>query len=233
LLVANQNALVVTVGVVAVAIGIIVRSSCHRHSRHRRQRRRLLHNVSPPAIARTAVADRCRASLDRACNRGSVTTASADAAKRPSIAARTSADAQSRSRTAEAGVGRAAEPHGRPTCECGRTAGRDRRRTARPHGRRRRKLCKHRSRRQGNRCERYADGQRQECLPGHDNLRFRFAFQGPAPARLARASGSSNGCRAPGLRPLALAGCRREQGGSGTTLHIAPAGTTASAACRR
>ena len=64
-------------------------------------------------------------------------------------------------------------------------------------------------------------------------LRFRFAFQGPAPARPARESGSTNGCRAPGQRSHALAGPRRDRGGSGTTPHRAPAGTTASAACRR
>ena len=193
--------------------------------------------VSPPAIAMaeaagTAAADQCRASLDRACNCGSVTTAGTDA-KRPRIAARTSAGAQPGSRTAEAGMGHATKPHERWTCECGRTSGRDRRRTARPHWRRRRKLRKHRSRRQGNRCERHADGQRQECLPGHYSLRFRFASRGPAPALPARESGSTNGCRAPGQRPHALARHRREQGGSGTTPHRAPAGTRASAACRR
>ena len=194
--------------------------------------------VSPPAMAMavasgTAVADRCRASLDRACNRGSVTTAGTDAAKRPYIAARTSAGAQPRSRTAEAGMGHTARPHGRTTCECWRTAGRDRRRTARPHWRWRRKLRKHRSRRQGNRCERHADGQRQECLPGHYNLRFRFASQEPAPARPARESDSTNGCRARGQQSHALAGNRRDRGRSGTTPHRAPAGTRASAACQR
>ena len=194
--------------------------------------------VSPPAIAMAeasgaAVADRCRASLDRACSRRSVVTADTDAAKRPWIAARTGTGDQPRSRTAEAGMGHAAKPHGRRTCECWRTSGRDRRRTARPHWRWRRKLRKHRSRRQGNRCERHVDGQRQECLPGHYSLRFRFASRGPAPALPARESGSTNGCRAPGQRPHALARHRREQGGSGTTPHRVPAGTGASAACRR
>ena len=129
--------------------------------------------------------------------------------------------------------GRTARPHGRWTCECGRTSGRDRRRTARPHWRRTGELRKHRSRRQGNRCERHADRQRQVYLPGHYSLRFRFASRAPAPARQARELGSTNGCRAPGQRPLGLAGNRLEQGESGTTPHRAPAGTRASAACRR
>jgi hypothetical protein len=129
--------------------------------------------------------------------------------------------------------GRTARPHGRWTCECGRTSGRDRRRTARPHWRRTGELRKHRSRRQANRCERYADGQRQECLPGHYNLRFRFASQEPAPARPARESGSTNGCRARGQQSHALAGNRRDRGRSGTTPHRAPAGTRASAECQR
>ena len=101
----------VPVGVVAVAIGIIaiVRAaigiagigssgvSCTI-------------TVSLPAITMaeasgTAVADRCRTSLDRPCNCGSITTVSADTAERPQIAARTGTGAQPRSRTAEAGMG--------------------------------------------------------------------------------------------------------------------------------
>jgi hypothetical protein len=215
-LVANQNASVATVGVVAVAIGIIaiVRAAIGIAGIGSSGVGCTI-TVSPPAIAmaeasRTAVADRCRASLDRACNCGSVTTAGTDA-KRPWIAARTSAGAQPGSRTAEASMGRTARPHGRWTG----------------------KLRKHRSRRQGNRCERHADGQRQECLPGHCSLRSRFASRGPAPARPVRESGSTNGCRALAQRPHALARHRREQGGSGTTPHRAPAGTRASAVCRR
>jgi hypothetical protein len=150
-LVANQNASVATVGVVAVAIGIIaiVRAAIGIAGIGSSGVGCTI-TVSPPAIAMaeasgTAVADRCRASLDRACNCGSVTTAGTDA-KRPWIAARTSAGAQPGSRTAEAGTGRTARPHGRWTCECGRTSGRDRRRTAWPHGRRTEELRKHRSR---------------------------------------------------------------------------------------
>jgi hypothetical protein len=192
--------------------------------------------VSPPAIAMaeasgTAVADRCRASLDRARNRGSVTTAGTDA-WRPEIAARTRPGAQARSRTAEAGTGRTACPHRRRTSERRRTAGGDRRRTARPHRRRTRELRKYRSRRQRNSCERH--GQLQDCRPGHHGfLRSRFASRGQAPARSARKSSSTNGCRAPGRPSHALAGHRRVRGGSGTTPHRAPAGTRASAACRR
>jgi hypothetical protein len=88
-LVANQNASVATVGVVAVAIGIIaiVRAAIGIAGIGTSGVGCTI-AVSPPAIAMaeasgTAVADRCRASLDRACNRGSVTTAGADAAKRP------------------------------------------------------------------------------------------------------------------------------------------------------
>ena len=88
-LVANQNASVATEGEVAFAIGIIaiVRAaigitgigSCGVGCTI---------TVSPPAIAMAeasgmAVADRCGASLDRACNRGSVTTAGKDAARPP------------------------------------------------------------------------------------------------------------------------------------------------------
>ena len=88
-LVANQNALVATVGVVAVAIGIsaIVRAAIGIAGIDPSGVGRTI-TVSPPAVAMaeasgTAVADQCRASLDRACNRGSVTTAGTDAAKRP------------------------------------------------------------------------------------------------------------------------------------------------------
>ena len=93
-LVANQNASVATVGVVAVAIGIraIVRAAIGiagmGSSSIGSSGVGCTITVSPPAIAMaeasgTAVADRCRASLDRTCNRGSVTTAGADAAKHP------------------------------------------------------------------------------------------------------------------------------------------------------
>ena len=88
-LVANQNAWVATVGVVAVAIGIIaiVRAAIGIAGIGSSGVGCTI-TVSPPAIAMaeasgTAVADQCRASLDRACNRGTVTTAGADAAKRP------------------------------------------------------------------------------------------------------------------------------------------------------
>jgi hypothetical protein len=88
LLVANQNASLVSVDVVAVAIGIIaiVRAAIGIAGIGSSGIGCTI-TVSPPAIAMaeasgTAVADRCRAGLDRACNRGSVTTASADAAKR-------------------------------------------------------------------------------------------------------------------------------------------------------
>ena len=88
-LVANKNASVVPVGVVAVAIGIIaiVRAAIGIAGIGSSGVGCTI-TVSPPAIAMaeasgTAVADRCRASLDRACNRGSVTTAGTDAAKRP------------------------------------------------------------------------------------------------------------------------------------------------------
>jgi hypothetical protein len=202
-----------TVGVVAVAIGIraIVRAAIGIAG-IRSSGVGCTITVSPPAVAvagdsRAAVADRCRASLDRACNGRSVTTAGTDAFKRPKIAARTSAGVQPRSRTAGAGMGRTTTPHGRGTCECRRTAGRDRRRTARPHWRRTGELRKHRRRRQGNRCERHADRQRQVYFPGHHGLRLRFASRGPAPAR---ASDSTNGCRAPGQRSLGLAGHRLE-----------------------
>ena len=88
-LVANRNALVPPVDVVAVAIGIIaiVRAAIGIAGIGSSGVGCTI-TVSPPAIAMaeasgTAVADRCRASLDRACNRGSVTTAGTDAAKRP------------------------------------------------------------------------------------------------------------------------------------------------------
>ena len=238
MLVANQNASVPPVDVVAVAIGIRtnVRAAIGIAGIGSSGVGCTI-TVSPPAITMaeasgTAVADRYRASLDRTCNRGSVTTAGTDAAKRPEIAARTSAGAQPRSRTAEAGTGRTARPHGRhlrtpedrrPRSAEGRPASWE------ATG----KLRKHRSRRQGNRGERHADRQRQVYLPGHYSLRFRFASRGPVPTRPARGSDSTNGCRAPGQRPLGLAGHRREQGGSGTTPRRAPAGTRASAACRR
>jgi hypothetical protein len=175
-LVANRNALVPSVDVVAVAVGIIaiVRAAIGMAGIGSSGVGCTI-TVSPPAITMaeasgTAVADRCRASLDRARNRGSVTTAGTDA-WRPEIAARTRAGAQARSRTAEAGTGRTARPHGRRTSERRRTAGRDRRRTARPHWRRTGELRKHRRRRQGNRCEHHADRQRQGCFPGHHSLR--------------------------------------------------------------
>ena len=88
-LVANQNASVAPVGVVALAIGVraIVRAAVGITGIGSSGVGCTI-TVSPPAIAMaeasgTAVADRCRANLDRTCNRGSVTTAVTDAAKRP------------------------------------------------------------------------------------------------------------------------------------------------------
>jgi hypothetical protein len=88
-LVANQNASLATVGVVAVAIGIIaIVSAAMGITGIGSCGVGCTITVSPPAIAMAeasgmGVADRCGASLDRACNRGSVTTGGTDAAKPP------------------------------------------------------------------------------------------------------------------------------------------------------